>query len=55
MAKKQFDELEKQENELKQKISDIQTKKAALKKYLVSVGLIEVKKRGRRKKASTSV
>jgi hypothetical protein len=54
--KKRYNELETQESELKKefekKVADIRKEKAALKKYLVSVGVITIKKRGRRKKAA---
>lgn len=56
LAKKEFEDIERQESELKneykQKIADIRKKKSATKRYLESLGVIEVKKRGRRKKAA---
>ena len=55
-AKKAYEDFERQEAELKKefdaKVANIKKEKAALKKYLVSVGIIEVKKRGRRKKTT---
>jgi hypothetical protein len=55
-AKKRYDELEIQEADLKKefekKVADIRTEKVALKRFLISVGVIEIKKRGRRKKTA---
>jgi hypothetical protein len=53
LAKEKYAELEKQENELKIKMQDILKQKAPLKNYLMGAGLIEVKRRGRKKKAAT--
>ena len=50
MAKARYAELEQQEAELKQKLDDIQKQKNPLKVYLQGAGLIEVKRRGRRRK-----
>lgn len=50
MAKARYAELEKQEAELKVKLEDIQKQKNPLKVYLQGAGLIEVKRRGRRRK-----
>jgi len=50
MAKARYAELEKQEDELKKKLEDIQKQKNPLKTYLQGAGLIEVKRRGRRRK-----
>lgn len=50
LAKEKYEELEKQEAELKIKLQEIQKQKVPLKTYLSGAGLIEVKKRGRRKK-----
>ncbi len=54
MIKKQYEELEQQENELRnqfnKQIAEIQKKKLGAKKYLEAFGFIEVKKRGRKKK-----
>ncbi len=55
MAREKFAELEKQEKELKARLDEIQKQKTPLKKYLQSAGLIEVRRRGpRRKKAAES-
>ncbi len=50
MAKARYAELEQQEAELKKKLDDIQKQKNPLKIYLQGAGLIEVKRRGRRRK-----
>ena len=50
LAKQQYTELEHQENELKTKLDEIQKQKNPLKAYLQGAGLIEVKRRGRRRK-----
>lgn len=50
LAKQRYTELEHQENELKMKLDEIQKQKNPLKVYLQGAGLIEVKRRGRRKK-----
>jgi hypothetical protein len=50
MAKARYAELEQQEAELKKKLDDIQKQKNPLKVYLQGAGMIEVKRRGRRRK-----
>jgi hypothetical protein len=50
LAKQRYNELEHQETELKVKLEDIQKQKNPLKVYLQGAGLIEVKRRGRRRK-----
>jgi hypothetical protein len=50
LAKQRYTELEKQETELKMKLEEIQKQKNPLKVYLQGAGLIEVKRRGRRRK-----
>ena len=50
MAKQKYNELEKQEKELKDKLAGIKNEKEPLRKYLIGAGVIEVKKRGRKKK-----
>ncbi|RPJ77371.1 MAG: hypothetical protein EHM20_06305 [Alphaproteobacteria bacterium] len=54
MAKKRYEELSAKEKELKdqfeKQIEEVQKEKAGIKKYLESIGVLEVKKRGRRKK-----
>jgi hypothetical protein len=53
MAKEKYAALEKQEEELKIKMQEVLKQKAPLKNYLMGAGLIEVKRRGRRKKEET--
>jgi hypothetical protein len=50
LAKKRYNELEVTESELKSKLEEIQKQKNPLKTYLQGAGLIEVRRRGRRKK-----
>ena len=50
MAKARYLELEKQEAELRAKLDDIQKQKNPLKTFLQGAGMIEVKRRGRRRK-----
>ena len=54
LAKKEFEDIEREENELKkefkQKMVEIKKRKLATKKYLEARGVLEVKKRSRRKK-----
>jgi hypothetical protein len=50
MAKARFDELEAKEKQLKAEMESIQKQKAPLKALLQGAGIIEVKRRGRRKK-----
>lgn len=50
LAKQQYNELERQEIELKSKLDEIQKQKNPLKVYLQGAGIIEVKRRGRRRK-----
>jgi hypothetical protein len=50
LAKQRYTELELQENQLKTKLDEIQKQKNPLKVYLQGAGLIEVKRRGRRRK-----
>lgn len=50
LAKQRYNELEHQEAELKVKLEEIQKQKNPLKVYLQGAGLIEVKRRGRRRK-----
>ncbi len=50
MAKGKFSELEKKEKELKMQLVEVQKQKKPLKTYLQSAGLIEVKRRGPRRK-----
>ena len=50
LAKQKYNELESQETELKMKLEEIQKQKNPLKVYLQGAGLIEVKRRGRRRK-----
>ncbi len=50
MAKEKFAELERQEAELRTKLDSIQKQKAPLKVLLKDAGIIEVKRRGPRRK-----
>ena len=50
LAKQRYNELERQEIELKSKLDEIQKQKNPLKVYLQGAGIIEVKRRGRRRK-----
>lgn len=50
LAKQRYLELEQQETELKNKLEEIQKQKNPLKVYLQGAGLIEVRRRGRRRK-----
>ena len=50
LAQQRYTELDRQEAELKVKLEDIQKQKNPLKVYLQGAGLIEVKRRGRRRK-----
>jgi hypothetical protein len=50
LAKQRYSELEQQEAELRVKLEDIQKQKNPLKVYLQGAGLIEVRRRGRRRK-----
>jgi hypothetical protein len=50
LAKQRYAELEQQEAELRAKLDDIQKQKNPLKVYLQGAGLIEVRRRGRRRK-----
>jgi hypothetical protein len=50
MAKERYAEIQRQEVELKAKLDEIQKQKGPLKSYLQGAGLIEVRKRGPRKK-----
>lgn len=52
MAREALQKLENEENELKARLAEIQKQKGPLKTYMKSAGLIEVQRRGpRRKKA----
>jgi ribosomal protein L29 len=51
LAKKELEEYEKKEKELKAQLAQIQKDKSATVKFLQAKGIMEVKKRGRRKKA----
>ena len=53
VAKKELEEYEQKEKELKEQLAKIQHEKSAAIKFLQAKGIIEVKKRGKRKKAST--
>lgn len=50
LALGQYAELEKQEKELKSKLEEIQKQKTPLKTYLQSAGMMEIKRRGPRRK-----
>jgi hypothetical protein len=52
MAKERYKEIQRQEVELKAKLEEIQKQKGPLKAYLQGAGLIEIKRRGPRKKKS---
>ena len=54
MALKEYQDLQVQEKKLKEEITKISKKREPLRKYLVSVGLIEVKRRGRPPKKNKS-
>ncbi|MHB9030913.1 MAG: hypothetical protein ACYC9O_19255 [Candidatus Latescibacterota bacterium] len=54
MAKEKYAELESQEKELKAKLEEIQKQKGPLKTFLQSAGMIEVKRRGPRKKRAVA-
>ena len=50
LAKGQYAELERQEKELGAKLDDIQKQKKPLKAYLQSIGALEIRRRGPRRK-----
>ena len=50
MAKERYAEIQRQEVDLKAKLEEIQKQKGPLKAYLQGAGLIEVRRRGPRKK-----
>lgn len=50
LAKAQYLELERQEKELSSRLDAIQKQKKPLKAYLQSIGALEIKRRGPRKK-----
>ena len=51
VALKELEDLEKKEKELRSEITKIVKEKAATIKFLQAKGLMEIKKRGRRKKS----
>jgi hypothetical protein len=50
LAKAQYTELELQEKELSAKLDEIQKQKKPLKAYLQSIGALEIRRRGPRRK-----
>jgi hypothetical protein len=50
LAKEKFAELEKQEADIKAELESIQKQKSPLKNYMKNAGLIEVKRRGPRRR-----
>jgi hypothetical protein len=50
LAKGQYEELERQEKELSAKLDEIQKQKKPLKAYLQSIGALEIRRRGPRRK-----
>lgn len=50
LAKAQYTELEQQEKELSAKLDEIQKQKKPLKAYLQSIGALEIRRRGPRRK-----
>ena len=56
LAKGQYAELEQQEKELSAKLDEIQKQKKPLKAYLQSIGALEIRRRGpRRKKQAVEI
>jgi predicted transcriptional regulator len=53
MYKAHYAELEQQEKELSAKLDEIQKQKKPLKAYLQSIGALEIRRRGPRRKKQT--
>jgi hypothetical protein len=55
MAKKKYDEIEKKEQEARQKLEALAAEKAPLSAYLIKANIIQVKTRKRKAKTASTI